>query len=170
VPDEDAVESAKSRFIKRVQDNRAAAEARATEAERQRISAESEVIRAHELETSAQDASTDRGSAADAARKSNAAKDQQQRLDEGAALREGGKANVTAARVPQEPLPTIEDREVTPADPSRGVQSITLPEVIPPHPGTHIFSKSAWLDANPNGDVEAAASEAKQKYGYEVTQ
>lgn len=86
-------------------------------------------------------------------------------------------AAATAANVTQQPQkdePTIQDKEVVPADASRGIQPVTLPVTVPPDnldaapgPDTHHFSKSAWADKNPTGDPNEAAKLAEQA-GYEV--
>jgi hypothetical protein len=193
IPDADAVQSAADKFRARVDANRAAVAAREAAAAANRVTAQQEVLKAHELETASQDAAkgrseavdtfrdeqaannraaaknevlhstgldqaaedsaADRSTAADIARTANSAADQTQRLTEGAALRETGKRRVAAAQSPEVPA------AAQPPD-----------ETTPPHAGTHIFSKSAWLDANPQGDVDAAAAEAKDKYGYEVAE
>jgi hypothetical protein len=79
-----------------------------------------------------------------------------------------------AAIVP--PQPTIQDKEVVPANPNMGVAPVTLPVKVPaqaspiaaaPTPDTHHFSKDAWLASNPDGDVTLAAKMAKDA-GYDI--
>lgn len=52
-----------------------------------------------------------------------------------------------------------------------GVQGAPAPPPPPPNssanPNSHVFSKSAWLRANPNGDINAAVK-AAQAQGYQV--
>lgn len=159
-----------------------AAAARNAEAERlrtqnvdtQKQAAAGEAVRATTGEQSAQDLAAARSKFADSRRRANATADQQQRMAEGAALRDTGRARVAAAQNP-EAQPTIQDQQVVAPDASRGVQPVTLPVEVPPSdeisaaptPDTHHFSKEALAQLDPNADVEAAAELAKQA-GYEV--
>lgn len=124
----------------------------------QRTAAQQEVLKAAELEQGAQDASASRGATAADARSGNAVADQQQRLAEGAAVRNAGqaRANQTPRGAPAPTLlevqattpadqPTIEDKEVVPADASKGVQPVTLPIEVPGAP-THPAGKVTAFD------------------------
>lgn len=73
------------------------------------------------------------------------------------------------------PQPTIQDKEVVPAQPDKGVQPITLPVEVPAPqpvaevttPETHFFSPSQYQQASPGADIEAAKQAAAEE-GYEI--
>ena len=63
----------------------------------------------------------------------------------------------------QQQLITLSPEEVE--DAPRSVRPRTYPH---PRPATHAFSVSAWLRANPGGNVERAIAKARD-LGFEVT-
>jgi hypothetical protein len=179
-----------------------------TQTPEQAAAAQQEFLRANQLEQGAQDAAASRGSTAQAARQSNGAADLQQRMAEGAALRNVGRSRFArltspvqsdvpdtppSSATPQDQLgvdypdlstsqppatpaaPTIQDRTVVPANDAGGIKKVTLPVVVPssqpiaaaPSPETHHFDPAKWLEATPNGDVDAATDLARQT-GYDV--
>jgi hypothetical protein len=169
--------------------------------------AQQEFLRANQLEQGAQDAAAGRGATAQAVRQNNGAADLQQRMAEGAALRDVGRSRFarlnspaqsdvpdapSSSGTPQDqlgvdypdlstqqpasaPPPTIQDQTVVPANDAEGIQKVTLPVVVPPSqpiaaapsPETHHFDPAQWLEAYPNGDVDAATAQARQ-LGYDV--
>ena len=155
--------------------------------------AQQEFLRQQQLEQGAQDAAASRGALAGEAREGNAAASFQARTGRPSPVAQdsisrflqqpsptAGQATPPITLQPPTPppaaeLPTIQDKEVVPADPSRGIKPITLPVEVPSAseitpaatPDTHAFSKQAWSQQNPSGDVNAAADAAKAA-GYDV--
>jgi len=133
----------------------------------QKAVAQTEATRAIEGEQSAQDLAAARAKFAASKRAENSTADQTRRLPEGQALREGGRANVAATQASSPPAvtpteapaqPTIQDKEVVPADPERGVQPVTLPVEVPPKPsdeGMERKSSSPNQPTHPAGEVTA---------------
>lgn len=170
-------EAAQAEFLRSnelEQSSQDAAAARNAEAERlragnvgrQQDAAKAEVVKAVEGEQGAQDASAQRGTVADDVRRANEASRMGMTPPAPTATPIASPSpSAGPIALPPPELPTIGEKEVVPADPSKGIQSVSLPVVESPE--THVYSKSAHLQADPEADVDEAAAAAKQA-GYEV--
>lgn len=153
--------AARAKFAAARRGANVAADQAATDAQAaaNRTAAQQEVLKAAELDQAAKDAAASRGATAADARSGNAAADQQQRLAEGAAVRNAGQARAIqtprGAPAPTPPdvpatipadQPTIQEKEVVPADAAKGVQPVTLPVEVPAGAPTHPSGKVTAID------------------------